>query len=122
MATTQVFLIDDDEAVRETIRRLLEHDSRFTVVGEASDGEAALESLKELAVDVVTVDLLLPGMSGIETVRKLKEQYPSVKIVVLSAYGGDIMERAVQVGVDAYILKPYAAANLIERLIAITQS
>ena len=122
MATTQVFLIEDDAEVREITRRLLEHHPRITVVGEASDGEAALESLKELAVDVVTVDLLLPGMSGIETVRKLKEQYPSVKVVVLSAYGGDFMERAVQAGADAYVLKPYAAEQLIERLIAITQS
>ena len=122
MPTLRVFLIEDDEAVRETQRRLLESDARLLVVGEASSGEEALESLASAPADVVTVDLLLPGMSGIETIGILKERFPRIKVVVLSAYGGDFMERSVQAGADAYVLKPYAANLLIERILSIANS
>ena len=122
MPTLRVFLIEDDEAVRETQRRLLESDARLLVVGESSSGEEALEYLASSPADVVTVDLLLPGMSGIETIGELKERFPGIKVVVLSAYGGDLMERSVQAGADAYVLKPYAANLLIERILSIASS
>ena len=121
MSELRVFLVDDDAAVRETQRRLLENARQITVVGEASSGEEVLEILKTTDVDVVTIDLLLPGISGIETIRQIKEHFPTVKIVVLSAYGGDLMERSVEAGADGYVLKPYAANTLVERILSITK-
>ena len=116
----RVLLVDDDDAVRETQRRLLELDQHISIVGEADTGEEALKLLETTKVDVVTLDLLLPGISGIETIFQIKSLYPDIKIVVLSAYGGDLMERSVKAGADGYVLKPYAANTLVERIRAVS--
>ena len=118
----RILLVEDDEAVRETQKRLLESDQHLSVVGEVSSGEEALKFLEISKVDIVTTDLLLPGMSGIETITQIKSQYPAIKVVVLSAYGGDLMERSVQAGADGYVLKPYAANTLVERILSIAKN
>ncbi len=115
-------MVEDDEAVRETQKRLLESDQHLSVVGEVSSGEEALKFLETSKVDIVTTDLLLPGMSGIETITQIKSQYPAVKVIVLSAYGGDLMERSVQAGADGYVLKPYATEILVERILSIAKN
>ncbi len=118
----RILMVEDDEAVRETQKRLLESDQHLTVVGEVSSGEEALKFLETSKVDIVTTDLLLPGMSGIETITQIKSQYPAVKVIVLSAYGGDLMERSVQAGADGYVLKPYATETLVERILSIAKN
>ena len=115
-------MVEDDEAVRETQRRLLESDQHMAVAGEVSSGEEALKFLEISKVDIVTTDLLLPGMSGIETITQIKAQFPAVKVVVLSAYGGDLMERSVLAGADGYVLKPYASNTLVERILSIAKN
>lgn len=118
----RILMVEDDEAVRETQKRLLESDQHLSVVGEVSSGEEALKFLETSKVDIVTTDLLLPGMSGIETITQIKSQYPAVKVIVLSAYGGDLMERCVQAGADGYVLKPYATETLVERILSISKN
>ena len=118
----RILMVEDDEAVRETQKRLLESDQHLSVVGEVSSGEEALKFLETSKVDIVTTDLLLPGMSGIETITQIKSQYPAVKVIVLSAYGGDLMERSVQAGADGYVLKPYATEILVERILSIAKN
>ena len=118
----RILMVEDDEAVRETPKRLLESDQHLSVVGEVSSGEEALKFLETSKVDIVTTDLLLPGMSGIETITQIKSQYPAVKVIVLSAYGGDLMERSVQAGADGYVLKPYTTETLVERILSIAKN
>ena len=118
----RILMVEDDEAVRETQRRLLESDQHMAVVGEVSSGEEALKFLEISKVDIVTTDLLLPGMSGIETITQIKAQFPAVKVEVLSAYGGDLMERSVLAGADGYVLKPYASNTLVERILSIAKN
>jgi DNA-binding NarL/FixJ family response regulator len=118
----RIHIVDHDAAIRETQRRLLENDQHLSVVGEVASGEEALNFLELAKVDVVTTDLLLPGMSGIETITQIKAQFPAVKVVVLSAYGGDLMERSVQAGADGYVLKPYASDTMVERILSIAKN
>ena len=120
MSALRILLVDDDGAVRETQRRLLENDQRMAVIGEASSGEEALDLLEITEIDVVIIDLLLPGISGIETILQIKPRFPAVKIVVVSAYGGDLIERSIQAGADGYVLKPYAANALVQRILSLT--
>ena len=75
----RILMVEDDEAVRETQRRLLESDQHMAVVGEVSSGEEALKFLEISKVDIVTTDLLLPGMSGIDNITQIKAQFPAVK-------------------------------------------
>jgi DNA-binding NarL/FixJ family response regulator len=84
----KVFLVEDEPEVREVQRRLLGKNPRLTVIGEASSGEEALEALSTANPDVVTMDLLMPGMDGLEATRQIKDKYPDIKVVVVSAYGG----------------------------------
>jgi DNA-binding NarL/FixJ family response regulator len=116
----RVLLVDDD--VREAQRRILEQSQQISVIAEASTGEEALQLLESTKVDVVTLDLLLPGISGIETIIQVKANSPTVRIIVLSAYGGDLMERSVQAGGDGYVLKSYAYKTLVERVLTIANS
>jgi DNA-binding NarL/FixJ family response regulator len=118
----RVLLVDDDDDVREAQRRILEQSQQISVIAEASTGEEALQLLESTKVDVVTLDLLLPGVSGIETIIQVKANSPTVRIIVLSAYGGDLMERSVQAGGDGYVLKSYAYKTLVERVLTIANS
>jgi DNA-binding NarL/FixJ family response regulator len=118
----KVFLVEDEPEVREVQRRLVEKDPRLTVIGEAASGEEALEVLGGMIPDVVTMDLLIPGMDGLEATRRIKSKFPDVKVVVVSAYGGDYLNRSVQAGADGYVFKIFAATTLVERLLQVTES
>jgi len=118
----RVLLVDDDDAVREVNKRVLEQCPQISVIAEASTGEDALQLLESTKVDVVAMDLLLPGISGIETIIKIKANFPTVQIIVLSAYGGDLMERSVKAGSEGYVLKIYASYTLVDRLLTIANS
>ncbi len=83
----KVFLIDDHQVVREGTRRLLELDGNVAVVGESGSGEDALNNPSLGLADVVFCDIMLPGMDGVETTKKLVEKYPHLRVVILSSFG-----------------------------------
>ena len=121
VGVVKVLLVEDELEVREVQRRLLEKDPRLTVIGEASSGEEALKSLDHMIPDVITMDLLMPGMGGLEAIRRVKAGYPDIKIVVVSAYGGEFLQRSVDAGADGYVLKSFASATLAVRLLEVMQ-
>ena len=79
-------IVDDEQAFREMARRLLEGQEDFRVVGEAASGEEALRLAKELAPDLVLMDVYLPEMSGFEATKRILEQHPNIKVVLISLY------------------------------------
>ncbi|MBM3957168.1 MAG: response regulator transcription factor [Gemmatimonadetes bacterium] len=109
----RVFLIEDHQVVREGTRRLLELDGDAVVIGEADSGEDALNSPALGLAQVVMCDVVLPGIDGIETARELLARYPAVKVVMLSAFGDDYLERALAAGASGYILKRATQAELV---------
>ncbi len=110
----RVLILDDEEAMREVIRMVLEEDGHE--VAEASNGVQGLEMFRERPSDVVVTDLIMPQKDGIETIRDLRREFPSVKIVALSGRGGiqinANLARAKQVGADMTILKPCEPAEI----------
>ena len=113
MKPIRVLLADDHTLVRAGISALLERIERVEVVGEAEDGHHALKLVQELTPDVVLLDLQMPGLNGFEVLQKTAEEFPDVKIVVLSVHDTqDYALRALQSGAAGYLPKSAASAEL----------
>ncbi len=113
--TIRVLLVDDHALVREGIRQILEKESDISVVGEAARGDLALELLDRLQPDVVLLGIRLPGMSGIETTRRIRATYPNIRVLILSAYA-DFVAEAFDAGASGYVLKSARSIELVAAL------
>src|SRR5512141_2049595 len=112
-----IIIVDDHEVVRNGMRSYLETLSDFSVVGEAASGEEAIELVSELIPDIVLMDLIMPGMDGIETTRRIKQISPRTQVVVLTSYHEDIhIFPALKAGAISYILKDMKMEKLVEAL------
>lgn len=114
---TSILIADDHEVVRSGIRSYLEKISDFHVVGEASSGEEAVSMVGELIPDIVLLDLIMPGMDGIETTRRVRQISPRTKVVVLTSYHEDVhIFPALKAGATSYILKDMKMDKLVDVL------
>ena len=114
---TSILIVDDHEVVRNGIRSYLETIPDFQVVGEAASGEEAVNLVSELIPDIVLLDLIMPGMDGIETTRRVKQISPRTQVVVLTSYHEDVhIFPALKAGAISYILKDMKMEKLIEVL------
>jgi DNA-binding NarL/FixJ family response regulator len=101
-----VLIVDDHAVVREGLRTFLELQDGMEVVGEAADGEEAIEVAERLRPDVVLMDLVMPKLDGVGAMRQLRERLPRTRVIVLTSFADD--ERllpAVQAGAAGYLLK-----------------
>jgi NarL family two-component system response regulator LiaR len=112
-----ILIVDDHEVVRNGIRAYLETLSEFNVVGEAVSGEEAIGLVSELIPDIVLLDLIMPGMDGVEATRRIKQISPRTQVVVLTSYHEDAhIFPALKAGAIAYILKDMKMDKLVEVL------
>jgi len=112
-----IIIVDDHEVVRNGIRAFLETLPDFQVVGEASSGEEAIRLVADLIPDVVLMDLIMPGMDGIESTREVKKISPRTQVVVLTSYHEDEhIFPALKAGAISYILKDMKMEKLAEAL------
>ena len=101
-----VLLVDDHSLVRRGFRRMLEDESDMEVVGEAGDGEAAIQLAKELRPQVIVMDCALPGMNGLQATRQIIDDSPETAVLMLSMHTESTWVRqAVEAGAKGYILK-----------------
>lgn len=112
----KVLIVDDHKVVREGLRRMLDMESGFTVVGEASDGNEAITQSMALSPDVVTMDLKMPGMDGIAATGQLKKMKPDIAVVVFTLYADDLVRQAIEGGASGYILKTSDTLEIISAL------
>jgi len=112
---TTIVLADDHRIVRQGLRALLTAEENFKVIGEADDGREALDVVRRLNPDVLVLDLMMPGLNGLEVARQLHRQTPKVGVVVLSMYDdeGFVLE-ALANGVSAYVLKDSNSSDLVQ--------
>ena len=114
---TSILITDDHEVVRNGIRSYLETIADFQVVGEAASGEEAVSMVSELIPDVVLLDLIMPGIDGIETTRRIRQLSPRTQVVVLTSYHEDIhIFPALKAGAISYILKDMKMEKLVDVL------
>ncbi len=115
--STTILVVDDHEVVRKGICAYLETLPEFSVVGEAASGEEALSLVSEQIPDVVLMDLIMPGMDGVETTRRVKAISPRTQVVVLTSYHEDIhIFPALKAGAISYILKDMKMDKLAEAI------
>src|SRR5258707_473227 len=112
-----ILITDDHALVRQGIRDFLELQPDLSVIGEADSGEAALKLAGELAPDVVLMDLVMPGMSGVEATRRVKQASPHSQIIVLTSYHEDeYIFPALRAGATSYILKDIGPDELADAI------
>jgi two-component system, NarL family, response regulator LiaR len=112
-----IILVDDHEVVRNGVRAYLETLPDFQVVGEASSGEEAIGLVSDLIPDLVLMDLIMPGLDGVETIRRIKKISPRTQVVVLTSYHEDVhIFPALKAGAISYILKDMKMDKLVDAL------
>jgi DNA-binding NarL/FixJ family response regulator len=102
----RILLVDDHEMVREGLMVFLSTQSDFEVIGQANSGEKAIESVRNQVPDIVLMDLVMPGMDGIQATFKIKESYPHVEVIALTSYIDDEkVVDAIRAGISGYVMK-----------------
>ena len=110
-----ILLVDDHEVVRQGVRAFFEAHAEFDVVGEADSGAGAVKMVEEFVPDVVLMDLIMPGMDGVEATRLIKNASPRTQIVVLTSYHEDEhIFPALKAGALSYLLKDVNMDELAE--------
>jgi two-component system, NarL family, response regulator DegU len=112
--TVRVLLVDDHRMLREGLRRSIESYG-FEVVGEASDGEAAVRMAGALLPDVALLDVTMPVLDGVEACRRIRQQFPTIRVIMLTMHADrDIVTRAVKAGASGYLAKSCSTDELAE--------
>jgi DNA-binding NarL/FixJ family response regulator len=113
----RVLVVDDHPFLREGIAAAINGQKDMILVGEATNGLEAMESFRSLRPDVTLMDIHLPGMSGIEAMLAIRAEFPTARIVVLTAYRGDIQAlRAFKAGAVGYLLKNMLRKELLDTI------
>src|SRR5215203_1355838 len=122
MSAIKIFIVDDHTLLREAWRMALTADTAFTVVGEAGNGEEAVEMVPKLRPDVVTMDINLPGIDGIEATRQVKKRLPGVKVLGISLHNQPSYARKMmQAGAMGYVTKNSSKEEMYKAITEIHQ-
>ncbi len=117
MKKINVMLVDDQVLLREGLKTIINLQNHMEVIGEASNGKEALALLKEMAIDVILMDIRMPEMDGIEATLKIKRDYPSIAIIVLTTFNEEsLIIDALVSGADGYLLKDIDAEHLVKAI------
>lgn len=118
----RVLIVDDDAAVAQALTKHIERAGH--TVRQAADGDAGIRACRELAADVVIVDIFMPGKGGLQTISALRREWPAMKIIAISAVTSagslDVGAHAVALGADRFVGKPFEAAELVDMIAALT--
>lgn len=117
MSPVRVFLADDHPMILAGIRSLLEAEADMQVVGEACDGQIALQAVMALRPDVAVLDISMPGLSGVELAAALCTDCPGCRVVILTAHEDrSYVRRLLEIGIAGYVLKRSAATELMRAI------
>jgi len=120
--TISIVLVDDHHLVRQAVKNLLEAEPDFRVTGEESDGLEALNLLEHLEPEILLVDIMLPGLNGLEVTRQARLRSPKTKSIILSMYANEayVLE-ALRNGARGYVLKSSQSSELLEAVREVSQ-
>ncbi len=111
---TRIMIADDHTIMRNGLKQLIEFDSRLQVIAEAENGGQVLEQLRQIDVDLLLLDMSMPGISGEDLISRLHGHYPKLPILVLSMHNeAQIAQRALRAGANGYLTKDHNAETLL---------
>lgn len=117
MKKITILIAEDHVVVRESIRQFLEREAKLEVVGEASDGEEAVQMASQLKPDVIIMDISMPKLNGIEATKQIKAQQPSATILILTAYDYEqYIFPLLEAGAAGYLLKDISGRELVNAI------
>lgn len=112
---TTIILADDHNIVRQSLRLLLEAEPDFEVIGEAADGLEVAGLVQRLHPDVLVLDVMMPGLNGLEVTWQVRQSYPETRVVILSMHANEAyVLAALKNGADGYVLKDSSAEDLLQ--------
>ena len=110
----RILIVDDSFYMRTMLKNMLT-DAGYDVVGEAANGQQALEMAVATAPDLITLDVILPDNTGLDVLKGIRQQQPDAKVVMCSAVGQEtIVNEAIENGALAYIVKPFSEERVLE--------
>ncbi len=116
----RILLVEDHKPTRDEMRVLIERHPDLIVVAEAATGEEGLSRARETVPDVVVMDILLPGMNGVEATRKIRAERPGIRVLALSNHYGESLVKAIlDAGGQGYVRKNRAFEELVPALRAV---
>jgi DNA-binding NarL/FixJ family response regulator len=111
----RVLIVDDSEQIRQRIVALLAESSQIRIVGQAGNGREALETIEHLRPDTVILDIRLPGRSGIELLKEIKNRYPATKVIMLTNFDyAQYRRQCRQLGADHFLNKTLEFEKIVD--------
>src|SRR5690242_5920084 len=122
MKQVRIVIADDHEVVRMGIKALLHQHPELSVIAEASTGDEAVEQTLAHQPDVVVMDIRMPGLSGVDACRKIMQQLPNTRVVILTSFAEDeLLFAAIRAGAAGYVLKRIGSDDLVRTILAVAR-
>jgi two-component system, chemotaxis family, chemotaxis protein CheY len=114
MGMPRILIVDDTDFDRNLLRNILVS-AGYEIAGLASGGEEGVRLFRELVPDLAMLDLIMPDLNGIDTLRRIREEYPESKVMLCTSVGEEgMVDLARRIGAKGYVVKPYQAVNLLK--------
>lgn len=114
---TSVLIAEDNPVVREVLRGVMRHDDRLRIVGEAANGQAALELIESLKPQLVCLDVMMPGLDGLTVLKTIREKFPETRVIIVTGQStSEVVTEALKLGANGLVVKPFNADKLLRAI------
>lgn len=117
-APVRILIVDDNDLMRSLLRNIiLRHSAEYEIVGEAANGAQALTMTETLLPDIVCMDVMMPEMSGLDALKRIKDAHPKINIVIITGNASvENVQESLQSGASGFIIKPFNATMVLDTL------